>query len=171
MEEKVILVNEQDEEIELMEKLQAHQLGRLHRAFSIFIFNSKKEMLLQQRALSKYHCGGLWSNACCSHPRKGETILQAAHRRLKEEFGFDTPLEERFSFIYKANLDHNLMEHEFDHVLVGQFDGPITAFNPEEIASFCWYALPTLEKKIASNPELFTVWFRIALNKYVFTGM
>lgn len=165
MEEKVILVNDQDEEISTMEKMQVHRAGLLHRAFSIFIFNSKKEMLLQQRAFSKYHCGGLWTNACCSHPRKGETVLQAAHRRLQEEFGFDCPLKESFSFIYKADVGGGLIEHEFDHVIKGEFEGPILNPNPQEINSYCWYELDTLQQKVKQSPETFTVWFRIILER------
>src|SRR5258708_894916 len=125
MEERVILVNDQDEEIGTEEKMCAHEKGLLHRAFSIFIYNSKGEMLLQRRAKIKYHSGGLWTNACCSHPRKGETIEKAAHRRLKEEFGFDCNLKNAFSFIYQADLDKGLKEHEFDYVLTGLYDGPI----------------------------------------------
>ena len=163
MEERVILVNEQDIEVGSEEKLAAHQKGLLHRAFSIFIFNSSGEMLLQKRAKTKYHSGGLWTNACCSHPRHGESIEQAAHRRLREEFGFDCVLERKFSFIYKAELDHDLTEHEFDHVLTGRYDGVVDQFNAEEIEEYRWISLQALQEEVAQAPEHFTVWFREAL--------
>ena len=165
MKEMVILVNEQDQPIGLEEKMAAHEKGLLHRAFSIFIWNKEGQMLLQQRALSKYHSGGLWTNACCSHPRQHESIEQAAHRRLVEEFGFDCPLEERFSFIYHTHLDKGMQEHEFDHVLYGQFDGPITQVNPEEIAAFRWIDQASLAREMQAHPEQFTVWFRIAFDQ------
>src|SRR4249919_2599143 len=116
IDQEVILVNEQNEAIGTMEKMEAHRKALLHRAFSVFIFNSKGEMLLQQRALNKYHSGGLWTNACCSHPRPGELIEDAATRRLKEELGFETPLKKIFQFTYQASFDNGLTEHEFDHV-------------------------------------------------------
>jgi len=161
MEEKVILVNEFDEPIGLQEKLAAHRQGLLHRAFSIFIFNKEGKTLLQQRSLTKYHSGGLWTNACCSHPRDGETIQAAAQRRLKEEFGFQCPLNEVFSFIYKADVGGGLFEHEFDHVLFGSYDGAIAAPNPEEIESYRWVTMQALEKELEQHPERFTTWFRI----------
>ncbi|MDB6081338.1 MAG: isopentenyl-diphosphate delta-isomerase [Chlamydiia bacterium] len=169
MEERVILVNEQDQEVGLEEKMAAHRKGLLHRAFSIFIFNSNEEMLLQQRAQTKYHSGGLWTNTCCSHPRKGETTAEAAHRRLQEEFGFDCSLQEQFSFIYQADLDQGLQEHEFDHVFTGYYNGSIDHVNPQEIATFRWITLDNLRKEMQAKPELFTVWFRIILDKYVLT--
>lgn len=165
MEERVILVNDQDVQIGTEEKMKAHELGLLHRAFSIFIFNSKGEMLLQERAKTKYHSGGLWTNACCSHPRENESIEAAAHRRLKEEFGFDCPLKEIFSFTYKAELDKGLTEHEFDHVLIGTYDGPIEKPNPAEIDNWCYITVEHLIEELKDRPELFTVWFRIALNE------
>lgn len=165
MEERVILVNDQDQEIGTEEKMEAHRKGLLHRAFSIFIYNSKGEMLLHKRALTKYHSGGLWTNACCSHPRKKESIQEAGHRRLQEEFGFDCPLKEAFSFIYKADLDKGLKEHEFDHVLIGTYDGPIDALNPEEIDSYKWITTDNLKKDLLEHPEAYTVWFRIAIEQ------
>ena len=133
-ENQVILVNEQDAPIGVMEKMEAHKTGTLHRAFSIFIFNSQGEMLLQQRAKGKYHSGGLWTNACCSHPQPGEQVEKAAERRLMEELGFSTSLEKVFDFLYKAGLDNGLTEHEFDHVFVGEYNGAIN-FNTEEVAN------------------------------------
>jgi isopentenyl-diphosphate Delta-isomerase len=165
MEERVILVNTDDVEIGTEEKMRAHEQGLLHRAFSIFIYNKKGEMLLQKRAKSKYHSGGLWTNACCSHPRKGETVEQAAHRRLQEEFGFDCTLKNAFSFIYEANLDHGLKEHEYDYVLIGTYDGPFDNINPEEIEDFRFITQEKLLDEVMRNPNDFTVWFRIALER------
>ena len=135
--EYVILVDENDRETGLMEKQEAHEKGLLHRAFSIFIFNHKNELLLQQRALHKYHSAGLWTNTCCSHPRAGESIEQAAHRRLQEEMGFDCELYKKTSFIYKAEFENGLTEHEFDHILVGHYDQAIH-INPQEVAAYKW---------------------------------
>ena len=129
---QVILVDQQDNPTGSCEKLEAHQKGLLHRAFSVFIFNKKGEMLLQQRAVNKYHSGGLWTNACCSHPAEGEDTIAAAHRRLLEEMGFDTPVEKVFDFVYKADFDNGLTEYEFDHVFVGEYSGAIN-FNKEEV--------------------------------------
>lgn len=163
MEEKVILVNDQDEETGYAEKMEAHRKRLLHRAFSIFIFNSRGQMLLQERARIKYHSGGLWTNACCGHPRPGEELGVATHRRLFEEFGFDSTLEPVFSFIYSTPLDHDLFEHEYDHVFFGTYDGPITGPNPSEIDSWRWIDLDDLQHEVAKTPERFSVWFRIAL--------
>jgi isopentenyl-diphosphate Delta-isomerase len=165
MEEKVILVNNQDEEIGLEEKLEAHRKGLLHRAFSIFIFNSKKEMLLQRRAKVKYHSPLLWSNACCSHPRAGESIERAAHRRLQEEFGFDCPLKEMFSFYYFAQLDQGMKEHEYDHVLFGRNKTEKFPFNPLEIEEYKWMKIPDLTVSLEQEPNIYTVWFRIAMGE------
>jgi isopentenyl-diphosphate delta-isomerase len=162
MNEMVILVDENDKEIGTEEKIKTHKEAKLHRAFSIFIFNSKGEMLLQKRAKSKYHSGGLWSNACCSHPRPGEDIEQAAHRRLMEEMGFDCDLQKSFDFVYKANLDHNLTEYEFDHVFIGKYDGKIK-LNPEEAEDFKWISIDALKEKVEKHPEKYTVWFKCAL--------
>ncbi len=166
MEEFVVLVTENDEELGLMEKQQAHIAGLLHRAFSVFIFNSKGELLLQQRASDKYHSPALWTNTCCSHPRENETYLEAAHRRLQEEMGFDCELEPKFHFIYKAKLDENLFEHELDHVFTGQFDGKIQ-INPEEVSAYKWISMDELIADMDSNPGQYTVWFKIIFKEYL----
>ncbi|MFA7688087.1 MAG: isopentenyl-diphosphate Delta-isomerase [Moheibacter sp.] len=166
MEEFVVLVNENDEVLGLMEKQQAHVAGLLHRAFSVFIFNSKGELLLQQRASDKYHSPALWTNTCCSHPRENETYLEAAHRRLQEEMGFDCELEPKFHFIYKAKLDENLFEHELDHVFTGQFDGEIQ-INPEEVSAYKWISMDELIADMDSNPGQYTVWFKIIFKEYL----
>lgn len=161
--QKVILVGKNDKEIGTCEKLKAHKEGKLHRAFSIFIFNSKGELLLQRRAKTKYHSGGLWSNTCCSHPRPGETLENAAHRRLKEEMGFDCELKEVFSFIYKVKLD-NLFEHEYDHVFTGKFDGEPT-LNPEEADDWKWINMGELKEDMQKNPNNYTFWFKICIKR------
>jgi isopentenyl-diphosphate delta-isomerase len=158
--EYVILVNENDQEIGKMEKQEAHEKGLLHRAFSVFIFNDQKELLLQQRALTKYHSAGLWTNTCCSHPRVNETIVEAAHRRLQEEMGFDCFLDVKTSFIYKADFDNGLTEHEFDHVLVGNFNGEVI-INSAEVASYKWVELDWLKQDMVNNPNTYTAWFKI----------
>lgn len=160
--EKVILVNEQDEPVGVMDKLEAHEKGLLHRAFSVFIFNSKGELLLQQRALSKYHSPGLWTNTCCSHPRAGEENAEAAHRRLKEEMGFDCELEYKGSLIYKVQFGNGLFEHELDHVFTGVFDG-IPQINPDEVASFRWITLQNLKNEIEKDSSYFTHWLQLIL--------
>src|SRR5215471_15784306 len=147
--EHVILVNEQDGEIGAIEKMKAHEDAMLHRALSIFIFNDKGEMLLQQRALKKYHSGGLWTNACCSHPRPGEDIHEAAKRRLREELGFETSLEKVFDFIYKATLDNGLTEHEFDHVFVGKYNGLVHP-NANEVKDYCFKSMEEIGSSIKS---------------------
>ncbi len=162
--ERVVLVDDQDREIGTEEKLKAHLSGKLHRAISIFIFNDNQEMLLQQRALSKYHSGGLWSNSCCSHPRPGETPLAAATRRLKEEMGIECELQKAFHFIYKAPLDNNLKEFEFDHVFVGHFNGE-PVLNPQEACAWKWVGFSDLEKEMQLHPEQFTVWFKAIWRK------
>ena len=165
MEEQVILVNERDEKIGLMPKLEAHQKGILHRAFSIFVFNDNNEMMLQQRALNKYHSPGLWTNTCCSHQRDGETSLEAGKRRLEEEMGFITPLNETDSIIYKTPFDNGLTEHELDHILVGKFNG-IPEINQVEVASWKWMALEQIQKDIQINPDDYTAWFKIIIDKF-----
>ena len=165
MEEQVILVNEKDEPIGLMGKMEAHEKGLLHRAFSVFIFNSKQEVLLQQRAACKYHSPNLWTNTCCSHPREGESNLQAGERRLQEEMGMQVPLEEVFSFIYKAPFDNGLTEHEYDHVLVGYSDAQ-PQINPEEVASWKWLSLEAIKEDILQAPEQYTAWFKIIFEKF-----
>ena len=159
--EKVILVNEQDEETGVIEKMEAHRKGILHRAFSIFIFNGKKEMLLQQRAVNKYHSGGLWTNACCSHPRPGEITEAAAIRRLKEEMGFETNLEKIFDFTYKASFENGLTENEFDHVFAGIYNGEIN-FNRTEVQDVCFRSMQEIESSLQTHPNKFTAWFLIA---------
>ncbi|MDZ4665022.1 MAG: isopentenyl-diphosphate Delta-isomerase [Bacteroidota bacterium] len=161
-EEQVILVDEHDKPIGTMGKLEAHQKGQLHRAFSVFIFNDKGELLLQKRALSKYHSAGLWTNTCCSHPKPNEETLAAANRRLREEMGLDSLLIHKTSFIYKTPFDNGLTEHEFDHVFIGQSnEDPI--INLEEVDSFKWLSLENVKEKIKRTPESFTSWFKIAL--------
>lgn len=170
MAENIILVDENDTELGSMEKMKAHRGNKLHRAFSIFIFNSKGELMLQQRAKSKYHSGGLWTNACCSHPRIGEKTTEAAHRRLKEEMGFDCFLKEIFSFVYEVKLDHGLWEHEFDHVFIGRFDGEPKP-DPLEADGWRWISWSDLIEEISKHPENYTEWFKIALkkNRKIFT--
>ena len=165
MKEYVILVDEKDNETGLEEKMKAHEGGKLHRAFSIFIFNPEGKMLLQKRAESKYHCGGLWTNACCSHPRKGETVMEAAHRRLKEEMGFDCELKEAFSFVYKAKFGNGLTEHEYDHVFTGVYGGPEPIPDKNEVDDFKWIGMIELEKDVSANPDKYTPWFKIALKR------
>lgn len=163
MEEKIILVDNKDNEIGTMGKMEAHIKGILHRAFSIFIFNSKNEMLIHQRALSKYHSGGLWTNTCCSHPRFRETLEEASHRRLKEEMGFDCELKEVTSFLYFAKLDKGLIEHEYDHIFVGHFDG-IPEPDEAEVEAYKWISIEDLKKSLEEKPELYTYWFTKAMN-------
>lgn len=165
MEEQVILVNEKDEPIGLMGKMEAHEKGLLHRAFSVFVFNSKQEVLLQQRAACKYHSPNLWTNTCCSHPRAGETNQQAGERRLQEEMGLQVPLQEVFSFIYKAPFDNGLTEHEYDHVLIGYSDVQ-PQINPEEVASWKWLSLEAIKEDILQAPERYTAWFKIIFEEF-----
>lgn len=162
--EHVVLVNEQDQQIGIMEKMAAHIVPRLHRAFSIFIFNSKGELLLQQRALSKYHSPGLWTNTCCSHPCDGETLEQATSRRLMEEMGMHCEMHEVFTFIYKAPVGLGLIEHEFDHVWFGKTD-EVPQINPEEVASWKYMRLEDLQADIKAHPELYTEWFKISFDE------
>lgn len=164
-EEQVILVNEKNEQIGLMAKMEAHEKALLHRAFSVFVFNDKNELMLQQRALDKYHSPGLWTNTCCSHQRDGETNIEAGKRRLQEEMGFVTDLEESISFIYKAPFDNGLTEHEYDHVLLGDYnDEPI--INPDEVASWKWMEIEDVKNDIKEHPEEYTEWFKIIFNKF-----
>ncbi|HLN53214.1 MAG TPA: isopentenyl-diphosphate Delta-isomerase [Lentimicrobium sp.] len=164
MEDLVILVDQDDNETGVMEKMQAHKEAVLHRAFSIFIFNSKGELMLQQRALNKYHSPGLWTNTCCSHPRPGEKTIDAAHRRLVEEMGFDCTFNEAFSFVYKAPFENKLTEHEYDHVFIGICD-TIPSLNKDEVNSYRMATLNQVSAEMDNNPELFTVWFRIAFDR------
>ena len=162
--ERVILVDENDNPLGTMEKMEAHEDGVLHRAFSVFIFNSNGEMLLQQRAFSKYHSGGLWTNTCCSHPREGEATIEAAHRRLREEMGFDCEIKKAFDFIYKKELDKGLTEHELDHVFIGEFEGGFNV-NPDEVNAFVYKPVPEILKGIDLAPENYTEWFKICLSE------
>lgn len=162
--ENVILVSPNDQVIGTMEKMEAHEKGLLHRAFSVFIYNAKGEMLIHKRANEKYHCGGLWTNACCSHQRMGETTLEAANRRCLEEMGFQTELKEIFSFVYKAGFSNGLTEHEFDHVLVGEFNG-LPQPNPSEVSSWKFVSTDWLDEDLAKNPNDYTAWFKIAYQK------
>ncbi|WP_299123160.1 isopentenyl-diphosphate Delta-isomerase [uncultured Tenacibaculum sp.] len=158
--EQVILVDEQDNPIGLMEKIEAHEKALLHRAFSVFVFNSKGELMLQQRAAEKYHSPLLWTNTCCSHQRDGETSLEAGKRRLQEEMGFVCELEEVFWFIYKAPFDNGLTEHELDHVMVGKFEGE-PKINKEEVEAYKWMPLEDVKNDIEKQPEIYTEWFKI----------
>ncbi|RFM33645.1 isopentenyl-diphosphate Delta-isomerase [Chitinophaga silvisoli] len=166
MEAQVILVNEQDEVTGVMEKMEAHRKGLLHRAFSVFILNDDGDMLLHQRALDKYHSGGLWTNACCSHPFPGETVAQAAHRRLSEEMGFDCPLSELFQFTYRTDFDNGLIEHEYDHVLMGTYNGTINP-NPQEVNDYRFIPVETITRLLQEQPAQFTSWFKLAFPKLI----
>ena len=161
---EVILVDINDSETGTMEKMEAHQKGLLHRAFSVFIFNSKGELLLQKRAKDKYHSGGLWTNACCSHPFPGENTLSAAKRRLMEEMGMNCDLEHAFSFIYKVNLDKGMTEHELDHVFIGVSD-ECPKLNVHEVEDFKYVTLEQAEQLIKNNPESLTEWFKIVFTQ------
>ena len=164
MPEFILTVDKNDNIIGKEEKIKTHQLGKLHRAFSIFVFNSKGELLLQRRAKTKYHSGGLWTNTCCSHPRVGETLEKSIHRRLKEEMGFDCELKEIFSFIYKVKFDNGLFEHEYDHVFIGNFDGEPNP-NPEEVDEWKWVDLEELKGDIRENPDNYTYWLKVSIDK------
>lgn len=163
-EERLTLVDEYDFPIGFGNKLQVHQDGTLHRAFSIFVFDSHGHLLLQQRAADKYHSGGLWTNTCCGHPRHGENTDVAAHRRLREEMGFDCVLQKVTTITYKARVSNNLVEHEYDHVFIGLFNGA-PAPNPDEASDWRWIETPTLLEMIETQPDVFTVWFKTILNE------
>jgi len=165
---KIILVNEQDKPIGESEKLAAHQNGaKLHRAFSIFIFNLKDQTLLQKRASTKYHSQNKWTNTCCSHPYVGESILHAAHRRLKEEMGFDSDnMQDIFSFVYRAKVGNGLTEYEYDHVLFANYDGK-PALNPEEAKNYKWVSLKRLKEELKKNPSNYTPWLRLVIDKVI----
>ncbi len=165
IEEQVILVNEQDQEIGLMPKIEAHEKAVLHRAFSVFIFNSRNELMLQQRASHKYHSPDLWTNTCCSHQRHGESNIEAGKRRLFEEMGFVTELEEKTSFIYKAPFDNGLTEHELDHIMVGYYDDA-PSLNQEEVKDWKWMSLEDVKNDIIINPSSYTAWFKIIFDKF-----
>ena len=166
--EQVVLVDENDNQIGVEEKIKAHENGgKLHRAFSIFVFNSKGELLLQQRASVKYHFSNLWSNTCCGHPRPEEFLNSAVHRRLREEFGFDTELKENGSLIYNANFTNGLTEREFDHSFIGIFNGEPEP-NPEEIGDYKWICIEELKKDIKENSEKYTPWFKMFVSRINF---
>lgn len=165
MTENVILVTESDEPTGEMEKMEAHRLGKLHRAFSVFVFNNKGQMLLQQRALEKYHSPGLWTNTCCSHPRPGEDTLDAAKRRLNEEMGLSTELIHKGTLLYRAEFDNGLTEHEFDHIYFGNTNlQPV--INTEEVQDYKWMGVEELKQELKDNPEAFTYWFKLAMGKF-----
>jgi isopentenyl-diphosphate delta-isomerase len=168
--ERVVLVDREDRVLGTAPKQAVHVDGRLHRAFSVFVFDGAGNTLLQRRAGAKYHSGGLWSNTCCGHPRPGETTRGAARRRLREEMGFDCALHPALSFVYKRDLENGLIEHELDHVFVGQFDG-IPVPNPEEVDDWRWAALSVVATDTIANPQLYSAWFPIALAKLYATGM
>jgi isopentenyl-diphosphate Delta-isomerase len=161
---KVILVDGDDREVGTEERMRAHREGLRHRAFSIFVFDRAGRLLLQRRAAGKYHSGGLWSNTCCSHPLPGESVLSAAHRRLREEMGFDCPLQPSFTFVYKAALDGGVIEHEVDHVLIGEFDGEPSP-DPEEVHGWRWQSFDDVVVDVRGRPEQYTVWFKQALER------
>lgn len=164
-EENVILVDENDKQIGTMPKMEVHEKALLHRAFSVFVMNDKDETMLQQRAADKYHSPLLWTNTCCSHQRVGESNIEAGQRRLQEEMGFVTGLEELFSFIYKAPLDNGLTEHEFDHVLIGSYDGEPN-INPAEVADWKWMKPEAVRNDIEEYPERYTAWFKIIFERF-----
>jgi len=166
VEEKIVLVDEQDRAVGVEEKIRVHQLGALHRAFSVFVVNAEGQLMMQRRALTKYHSRGLWSNTCCGHPRPDEPLEQAARRRLKEEMGFDSHLTELFAFVYRAELEDGLVENEYDHVLLGCFEG-IPEPDPAEIVEWKWVNLATLSVDIEEHPESYTYWFRISFDRFL----
>lgn len=163
MSEQVVLVDRDDKQLGLEEKIRAHELGLLHRAFSVFVFDDKKRLLLQQREQSKYHCGGLWTNTCCSHPRDGETVVEAAKRRMIEEMGFTCDVHEVGSFIYRAHFTNGLIEHELDHVLVGRYSGQEIKPNPIEVQDYRWVSVSDLISSMLLNPQQYTPWLNLAL--------
>jgi isopentenyl-diphosphate delta-isomerase len=164
MVEQIILVDEKDTQVGIGEKLDVHQKGLLHRAFSIFIYNSKGEMMLQKRAKSKYHCGGLWTNTVCGHPRPGESLDQAAVRRLYEEMGFRCSLTKVLEYRYTVKFDNGLTENEFLHVYKGFFDG-IPKVNPGEADDWKWINVDVLKKDLRENPDNYTYWFKLSMEK------
>jgi isopentenyl-diphosphate delta-isomerase len=165
VEEKVILVDTNDNPIGLMNKLEAHEKALLHRAFSVFILNDKKELMLQQRAHHKYHSPLLWTNTCCSHQRENETNIQAGTRRLREEMGFETELQEMFHFIYKAPFDNGLTEHELDHVMIGNYND-VPMINDDEVESWKWMKIEDIKNDMIVNPDIYTVWFKIIFEEF-----
>lgn len=165
MEEQVILVDKNDQKIGLMPKMEAHQKAVLHRAFSVFVMNDKGQLMLQQRAASKYHSPLLWANTCCSHQRDGESNIEAGKRRLQEEMGFVTELKEVFSFIYKAPFDNGLTEHELDHVMVGKYNHA-PKINKDEVEDYKWMTPKEVKQDMTEKPEIYTAWFKIIFEKF-----
>lgn len=161
---KVILVNENDQEIGTKDKLQAHLDGNLHRAFSIFIFNEQGQLLLQKRALEKYHSPGLWTNTCCSHPQPGITIDLSLKERLMEEMGMEASLEYQFGFKYKSEYDNGLTEHEYDHVYFG-YSNELPKPNPVEVCEYRYIDIEDLKKDLKTNPEQYTSWLKIIFDQ------
>ena len=165
MDAEVILVNEKDEPVGVIEKMEAHRRGLLHRAFSVFLFNKKGDMLLQQRAFTKYHSGGLWSNACCSHPLPGEDLMTAVKRRLKEELGIEASVKKIFDFVYRCEFEHGMLEYEFDHVFVGEYEGEIN-FDPSEVNQYTYKTMEEIEDSLSfHSQQQYTSWFNIAFPK------
>jgi isopentenyl-diphosphate delta-isomerase len=162
--EFVVLVDLQDHPTGIMEKMEAHEKGVLHRAFSAFIFNDRNELMLQQRAFSKYHSPGLWTNTCCSHPREDELPEEAVHRRMMEEMGFDCGVEKAFDFTYKADVGQGLIEHEFDHVFIGHSNRK-PEINPDEVSDWKYRSMDDIRQDMSKHPEQYTVWFRIAFDE------
>lgn len=162
--DEVVLVNIHDQPTGTMEKMAAHHAPNLHRAFSVFLFNRDRKMLLQQRAHSKYHSGGLWTNTCCSHPKPGEETVAAAKRRLEEELGVKADLNFAFDFIYQVAFENGLYEYEYDHVFIGSYHGDVHP-NPEEVSAYCYKSLEEIKADLATQPQLYTEWFKIALPK------
>ncbi|MCL4143532.1 UNVERIFIED_CONTAM: hypothetical protein GTU68_056784 [Idotea baltica] len=160
----ITLVNDEDEIIGYDEKIKVHREGKLHRAFSVLIFNKDGEMLIHQRAFGKYHSPGLWTNACCGHPNKGEEIKQAANRRLEEEMGFNCEIDYQFTFRYHAAFDNGLIEHEIDHVFFGEYNDSFEA-NPDEVASYKWVDVEEVKADLLKNEENYTVWFKEILER------
>lgn len=168
--DQVILVDEQDKAIGVMDKLEAHEKGALHRAFSVFIFNNSGQMLLQKRSMSKYHSPGLWTNACCSHPLPEEDTLSAAKRRLSEEMGMRAELEHQGYILYRTNrvsigFENGLIEHEYDHIYTGKSEDE-PEINPEEVENYQWLSIPDIKERVRSNPEHFTHWFKVAIDRF-----
>jgi isopentenyl-diphosphate delta-isomerase len=162
--EQLILVDAEDRELGIGDKLQAHRDGALHRAFSVFIFDAEKRLLLQKRALTKYHSGGLWSNTACGHPRPGEATISAAHRRLREEMGFDCELYQAFEFLYRKELDNRLVEHEYDHVFIGEFKGEPQP-DAAEVEEWRWLSMKELRRALLERPGEYSYWLSVAVNR------
>jgi len=164
MEEYILIVDDQDRETGYMEKMEVHKKGVLHRAFSVMIFNNEGEVLLQKRAKKKYHSPGLWSNSCCSHQREGETLKEAVSRRIQEELGIACDCKDEFKFKYRIEFDNGLIEHEIDHVFIGQYNGNVFP-NEEEVEEICWITLDKLNKEMSEHPEDFSYWFKILMRQ------